>query len=330
MAVVDINTFLGVTLNDVVPAITWIGAGGPEGLLVGNEFSTRSIGGIIEVTGSPDVTLIPFGAVITAVEARINATGTNAEAGGIGAFVQTSASTVYSPPLSFGFGPGGPPPIDGIGDRAFDGTLLSTITTRAALAALVVGWRLLGGTGGPTPPTLITHVVNSYFLRVTFDPPPPPVVNPQIGLTQGKTLVTILGAGFDPAAKVNFDTVDNEDATEVVVVDSGTITCRTPAHAAGIVNVVITNPDGDFLLLADSFEFIAPKVTPDNGPFTGGTPVTITGADYVDGSRIFFGLEEATEVLFQLTGGSPQLPFFTCLTPRQDRGPVAVVIVEPE
>lgn len=53
-------------------------------------------------------------------------------------------------------------------------------------------------------------------------------------------LVTLSGSGFADGATVTFGGVS---ATSVVVASSHYITCQTPTHAAGAVNVVVTNPD---------------------------------------------------------------------------------------
>jgi hypothetical protein len=68
-----------------------------------------------------------------------------------------------------------------------------------------------------------------------------PVVNsvtPNTGSTAGGTAVSISGANFFNPSTVTFGGVA---ATNVVVVNSTTITATTPAHAAGAVDVVVTD-----------------------------------------------------------------------------------------
>lgn len=64
-------------------------------------------------------------------------------------------------------------------------------------------------------------------------------LSPTSGTTAGSTLVTI-GNGIDFSAS-NPPTVyfDTSLATNVTVIDSSTLTCRTPAHSAGFVNVKV-------------------------------------------------------------------------------------------
>ena len=71
-------------------------------------------------------------------------------------------------------------------------------------------------------------------------PPVPTSISPTSGTTAGGTPVTITGTGFLPGATVSFG---GTSATGVSVANSTTITATTPAHAAGAVNVVVTNTD---------------------------------------------------------------------------------------
>jgi hypothetical protein len=64
-------------------------------------------------------------------------------------------------------------------------------------------------------------------------------VSPAGGSTAGGTAVSITGTNFQSGATV---TVDGTAATSVVFVSSTRITAVTPAHAAGTVQVVVTNP----------------------------------------------------------------------------------------
>jgi hypothetical protein len=66
-------------------------------------------------------------------------------------------------------------------------------------------------------------------------------VNPGTGLAAGGLAVTVTGAGFTGATGVTFG---GTAATAVIVVNSNTITCTTPAHAAGSVDTRVTTPKG--------------------------------------------------------------------------------------
>ena len=62
--------------------------------------------------------------------------------------------------------------------------------------------------------------------------------SPDKGGMAGNTLVTITGSGFTGFTSVTFD---GTAATSVTIVNDSTITCRTPAHAMGAVNIVVSN-----------------------------------------------------------------------------------------
>ena len=79
-------------------------------------------------------------------------------------------------------------------------------------------------------------------------------VSPNTGLITGGTAVTINGTGFEPGATVTFG---GTAASGVVVVNATAITATTPAHAAGTVNVVVTNGDGQAGTLTNGYTYMA-------------------------------------------------------------------------
>src|SRR5207244_883447 len=123
-------------------------------------------------------------------------------------------------------------------------------------------------------------------------PPPPPTItsiSPNTGLTTGGTLITIAGANFTYGATVKLDGVL---ATTNTVINSTTITARTTSHAAGAVDVVVTNYyQGPSVTSTGGFTYVpasstAPtitSVTPNSGSTDGGMSVTITGTRFVSG-----------------------------------------------
>ena len=66
-------------------------------------------------------------------------------------------------------------------------------------------------------------------------------VSPATGPAAGGTAVTITGSNFSPDSTVTFGGVA---ATSVMVVSPAEITCVTPAHADGVVNVAVTTDAG--------------------------------------------------------------------------------------
>jgi hypothetical protein len=78
-------------------------------------------------------------------------------------------------------------------------------------------------------------------------------VTPPSGTSLGGTSVTIAGTGFNSGATVTFG---GSSATNVVVVNSTQITAKTPAHAAGAVNVTVTNTNATFATLTNGYTYM--------------------------------------------------------------------------
>jgi hypothetical protein len=77
-------------------------------------------------------------------------------------------------------------------------------------------------------------------------------ITPASGPTTGGTTVTITGANFVSGATVSFG---GTPASNVTVAGSTGITATTAAHAAGQVDVVVTNPDGQSATLSNGFTY---------------------------------------------------------------------------
>src|SRR5262249_51195678 len=118
-------------------------------------------------------------------------------------------------------------------------------------------------------------------------------VSPNSGSVGGGTAVTITGTNFATGATVTFGSTS---ATNVVVVNSTTITATTPAGSAGAVTVTVTNSGGQSGSLASGFTYVAPptvtSVSPNSGSTAGGTAVTNTGTNFAAGPKA--GVESNT------------------------------------
>jgi hypothetical protein len=64
-------------------------------------------------------------------------------------------------------------------------------------------------------------------------------ITPEYGPISGGTPVVIVGYNFIDGTLVYFDL---NLATDIVVVDSQMITCKTPAHALGFISVLLVEP----------------------------------------------------------------------------------------
>ena len=94
-------------------------------------------------------------------------------------------------------------------------------------------------------------------------------IAPTSGPDTGGTAVTLTGTNFGSGATVALGGVA---ATSVVVVSPSTITATTGAHAAGTVDVVVTNLALETGTLASGFAYIAPVLFTDD-PLEAGTTV---------------------------------------------------------
>lgn len=147
-------------------------------------------------------------------------------------------------------------------------------------------------------------VLGGGFLYIpVVQPPSITKVQPTFGLTGGGYLVSVYGNSFQDGAVVSFgsDAIGWVDCFNNVVKNVGTlIKCKAPAHPEGLVNVKVTNSDGQTGVLADGFEFTQPLglpglsykgITPNRGPLGGGYPVTVYGQGFHEGIRVYFGKE---------------------------------------
>ncbi len=133
-------------------------------------------------------------------------------------------------------------------------------------------------------------------------------ISPSESTTAGDVEVTITGTGFSTGADVFGDGAQvyfgTEPAANVVVVNATEILARVPAHAAGVVDIVVRNPDAQTGKLPAAFTYVepvepAPTVTAISlagSPVGGGAEVTITGTDFVDGAAVYFGTVAAGPV----------------------------------
>lgn len=150
-------------------------------------------------------------------------------------------------------------------------------------------------------------------------------IAPASGSTAGGTLVTIAGSGFYAGVTV---TVGGTLATGLTLVSGASLTCTTPAGAAGAANVVVTNADAQSATGTGAFTFVAPPaisgIAPANGPQSGGITVTISGTGFVSGATVTFGPTAATVTSFSATALEVTLPVSA------SSGAVTVTVTNPD
>ena len=148
-----------------------------------------------------------------------------------------------------------------------------------------VGWTNLQfmHTATETNTLLQIGILNNYSyeglddISVTAGPTAIWSIAPASGPQAGGTPVTIAGAGFQTHATVAFgsttaDAVSFNNTTNLAAV--------TPASAVGLVNVTITNADGQTAILSNAFRFIGTPV------ITWANPSPISYGDALDASRL--------------------------------------------
>ncbi|HSB75240.1 MAG TPA: IPT/TIG domain-containing protein [Terriglobales bacterium] len=153
-------------------------------------------------------------------------------------------------------------------------------------------------------------------------------ISPVSGPTGGGTAVTISGSNFASGASVS---LGGAAAGNVAFVNSSTLTATTPAHAAGAVNVVVTNTDAQSGTLTNGFTYQSPNpaptvssISPVSGPTGGGTAVTISGSNFVSGASVSLGGTAASNVVFVNSST------LTATTPAHAAGAVNVVVTNPD
>ncbi len=199
---------------------------------------------------------------------------------------------------------------------SLDQIVLSPSTyLNASPGALKNDTTILAKSGGSSPPPVPAPMVNA--------------VTPNSGSTSGQTSVTISGSNFVSGASVSFG---GAAATNVNVTSATTLTATTPAHAAGAVNVLVTNPDNQSGSLTNGYTYTAPppaaptltSISPNSGSTGGGTSVTLTGTNFTSGASVSFGGAAATNV--NVVSSST----ITALTPSHSAGAVNVVVTNSD
>jgi hypothetical protein len=182
------------------------------------------------------------------------------------------------------------------------------------------------GTGYPGASATASNMAE-FFSATPNTAPIATSVSPNSGPVAGGTVVSITGTGFTNGATVTFG---GTAASAVNVVGSTTITATTPAHASGQVNVVVRNPNTQSSTLPNAFTYAAAPaptvstVSPTSGTAAGGTPVTISGTNYVSGATVTFGGTTATGVIVNSSSS------ISATTPAHAAGAVNVVVTNPD
>lgn len=121
-------------------------------------------------------------------------------------------------------------------------------------------------------------------------------LTPNTGSTAGSTAIRVAGINHKPSATEPVATFGGDAATGETADATGT-DCATPAHAAGAVDFVLTNSDGEAVTAAGGFTYVAAPVIDSVDPTSGeaGDTVELNGTfpDYAS-TTVIMGGEAAT------------------------------------
>lgn len=189
-----------------------------------------------------------------------------------------------------------------------DGTQLTVSTPPHAAGLVDVSVSTPGGTATRTN-------AYTYFVPIGLE-----AITPMVGLAAGGQEVTLTGSGFGPGVQVTFGGVPAADLT----VESGNeLKVTTPAHPAGVVDVVVTGQGAPATLPAaytyvdePTIDAVTPAVALEEKTHE----VVVTGSGFWPGMSVTFGDEAALEVTVQSSSQA------TVVAPARFAGTVDVVV----
>jgi len=333
------------TYQAAVAAPTVNGVNPPGGPTTGG--TTVSITG----TGFTGATAVSFGttpATSFTVNSNTSITATSpaaVSAGSVGVTINTSAGisdnnpnsqfTYSNLPTVTGITPNigpsaGGTPVTIIGTGFTGATSVSfggTATTPTVVSDTQITVSTPSHTTGTFPVVITTPAGSSTSSAFNFTFTGAPVVtaiSPTFGPVGGGTLVTVTGTGFTGSTSVNFG------GTTVVptVVSDTTLTVVSPVHAAGTVDILVTNALGTSAAsTADQFTYgsgpVVTSISPTTGPITGGTVITLTGSGFTGATAVMFGTTSATPTVNSDTSITVTSPATTA------SGVVDITVVTP-
>jgi formylglycine-generating enzyme required for sulfatase activity len=145
-------------------------------------------------------------------------------------------------------------------------------------------------------------------------------VSPSHGSVLGGTVITITGTGLASTSAVR---VGGVLCTNLEVLSATQVRATTPAGEAGEAAIEVTTPAGTSLS-PTPFTYVVQSVTsitPASGPFSGGTPITITGQFLAGTTAVTIGGVPATSVV------AVNSTTVTAVTPAGSVGAAAVVVI---
>ncbi len=233
------------------------------------------------------------------VEGKAACLGPLAAAPTVTGISPTSGSTAGGTPVT----------ISGTGFQGFATVTLGG-TAKATGVTIVSSTTITATTAAHTAGTVSVVVQNpdsqsgTKSSAYTYGTPAPAPsvtgVNPGFGTTAGGTAITITGSSFVAGATV---TLGGSSAV-VTTVSATSIMATTAAHAAGLVNVVVTNPDTQSGTLTSGYDY---RVVPTGAKFypvtpcrvvdtrTSVDPAVVKRGDFLDDEVRAYTLSQSTD-----------------------------------
>ena len=147
----------------------------------------------------------------------------------------------------------------------------------------------------PPPRPIIPLGTEQLEVRIV----PAPVVSglsQNSGPTSGGGGIDIFGSDFTGVSAVAFGSA----SAEYMPMSDTEVYAIPPSHAAGVVDVAVTTPDGtSSAVSADQYTYVAPVppavtgISPGNGPMSGGTEVDLFGSGFTNATGVDFGTSYA-------------------------------------
>ncbi|MCL5670043.1 MAG: IPT/TIG domain-containing protein [Acidobacteria bacterium] len=313
------------------------GTGGTAVTIIGTNFArgaTVSFGG----TAASNVSFVSstqLKAVTPAHRAgKVDVTVTNPD--GTDAVLASAFAYVSSSPTISGVSPSSGPTTGGTavtvdGTNFASGATVSFGGAAASGVSFVSSTQLKATTPAHAAGAVSVTVTNpaggsatsaSAFTYTTSTSPTVSSVSPNSGPVGGGTAVTITGTNFASGATISFGGIP---ASNVSFVSSTQLKATTPAHAAGAVNVAVTNPNGSSAALSNGFTYgsstpTVSSVSPISGPAAGGTTIAITGTNFQSGASVSIGGVAATSI--KVTNSTT----IQAMTPAHSYGKVSVTV----
>ena len=131
-----------------------------------------------------------------------------------------------------------------------------------------------------------------------FDRPTVTKIAPDNGPARGGTEVTIAGTAFTKAKAVHFG---GKPATSFKIKSATEIIAVSPPGTAGTVDIIVVGDNPSLATASDKFTYtpapLVEAVSPDVGPNSGGTRVTITGVRFSGATKVDFGTKPGLDLV---------------------------------